>query len=477
MSDQKPPVSPTSFFHEESNDLKVRQVKLVDFLNNHGYGKAYIESEMSSSLVRVEDGIVQRTSQERIQDFVMERVRRMSEDALRDGYSTADFRDVLVRGRNVYFGDNLLRSLPSIELDFNCDTQDEAFFYFRNGFVHVTADGYEPRPYEELQGAIWEDQIVDREFEQMDPVAASEGSEWFEFLHNAMGQNDDRVKALSSALGYLLHGYKDPAEAKAVIFMDEAVSDVPSGRTGKSLVAEGLQMIVPVQRIDARNFSFGGQFSFQSIGIEDQVIDFNDASKGFDFERLFSVLTDDMQVERKYQDEVTIPFEDSPKFLLSTNHVIEGEGSSFEDRVFQIEFAPHYGKELTPVDEFGHRLFEEWDREQWRCFDNLMMFFVQRYLREGLQRYRHANLKKRKLRQETNPEFAEWILEQDSGWRNKKDLWKAFRAEYGIEREDLSQKQFTRWCNQYGKIYTGGELKTKKSGAKRSIELPELESE
>jgi hypothetical protein len=186
-----------------------------------------------------------------------------------------------------------------------------------------------------------------------------------------------------------------------------------------------------------------------------------------------------MQVERKYQDEVTIPFEDAPKILISTNHVIEGEGSSFEDRVFQIEFAPHYDEKHTPEDDFDQRFFEEWDREQWRCFDNFMTLCVQKYLQDGLQPYRHKNLKRRKLRQKTSPEFAEWILEQEAREYDKKELFSTFKHEKlnGNLRANLTQRQFTRWCNRFGRIYTGEDLPTRKSGRDRFITLPDLEKE
>lgn len=470
-----------AFFHEEGGDLKVHQASFIEFLAEQGYRKVYAESDMESSLVYIEDGVIHRTSKELIQDFVMEQVRNISEKEVPDPYKKVDYEDTLIRGSNVYFARDRLRHLPPVDVEFNHDTREVSFFYFENGFVRVTKEGHELKNYEALDGAIWSDQIVNREFKSASGKKVGiEESDWYRFLCNATGGNGERLTALCSSIGYLLHGYKDPAVAKAIVFLDEAISDVPSGRTGKSLVAEALQKLVPVHRVDARNFNFGSQFSFQSVGIEDQIIDFNDASKGFNFEKLFSAITDDIQVERKYQDEITIPFEDSPKFLLSTNHVIEGEGASFEDRVFQIEFAPHYGADHRPIDEFGHRLFDDWDQEEWCRFDNLMMLFVQQYLRNGLQGYEHKNLKKRKLRQETTAEFAEWILEQDPGEYDKSELHKAFKAEASNGHPEnfvLSQKKFTRMCNTYGRIYTGEKLPSRKSGEDRYIALPNVSEE
>ena len=62
MSDQEQICPQIPFFCEKSGDLKVRQAKLVNFLAEHGFGKIYAESEMSSFLVQIEDGIVLRTA-------------------------------------------------------------------------------------------------------------------------------------------------------------------------------------------------------------------------------------------------------------------------------------------------------------------------------------------------------------------------------------------------------------------------------
>ena len=55
-------------------------------------------------------------------------------------------------------------------------------------------------------------------------------------------------------------------------------------------------------RIDGKNFEFHPRFTFQEVRISDDVIEFNDVRKNFDFERLFSVITDDMSVENKTKD-------------------------------------------------------------------------------------------------------------------------------------------------------------------------------
>jgi hypothetical protein len=434
----------------------------------------------------VEDSIVRRTSPERIQDFVINKIRETPEDEIPNTHDRLDIIGALVDGVANDFSAKRLRFIPELDLNFHKDRTDEAFFYFENCYVCVTAEGYEPRPYGDLDGKIWTEQVIDHEFEKIECTSELKDSDWFKFLYRAMGKDEDRFQALTSALGYLLHGYKDKALSKAIVFMDEVTSEGDEGRTGKSIAAESLGKLVPGERIDARNFTFDTRFAFQFIKPEYQYVDFNDASENFDFAKLFSLITDDMQVERKNQDPVTIPFEESPKFVITTNHVLKGEGASFEERVSQIEFAPYYGPDRKPKEDLGRRLYDDWGREQWSKFFNLMMTFVQQFLASGLHEYRHKNLKKRKLRQETSPDFAEWFLEvakQAPEMHNKKTLHRSFlRYQLGVDPDTANlensvptQRQVTRWCNDAGKILTGEKLPTSKSGADRYMRIPSLD--
>ncbi|PQJ26746.1 hypothetical protein BSZ35_19040 [Salinibacter sp. 10B] len=438
------------YFDGETSRYKIDRAGLIRFLEDQGFGKFYGESDLQSMLVRVEDNIVRRTSRENIKDFALRYVRNLDLD---NGEQVVD---ALLRGANVYFSDALFEFLSPMDLQFHRDTATAAYFYFQNGFVEVTAEGYELHSYDELDGVIWEDQVINRKFVDLTDRDDYEDWEWHQHLYNVAGQENDRHHSLCTALGFLQHGYKDPAVTKAVILMDEKDADVEEGRTGKSLTSKALQHTCPTLRIDGRNFSFDSRFAFQEVGLDTQVVDFNDIRKRFPFERLFSLITDDFPVERKGQDRVTIPFEDSPKFLLSTNYVVEGEGASFDDRTFQVEFADYYSPEHTPEDEFGHRLFDDWEKEEWAQFFNVMMACVRLYLRDGLTDYDRKNVAYRRLKQQTCPDFAEWAVDFiEPGKEYEKDaLWRTFRDAYSPDYEDLTKRKMGYWLSAFARIYS-----------------------
>jgi len=436
--------SPTFWSVDDSGKASINRTNLVAFWTSEGYGKIYDQDDLSSSLVREQNRVVEHTSAERIKDQTIDYARKHAKPAVVEK---------LMKGGRIYFSEPLMEYLPVLGLDFKRDTPNASFFYYRNGFVEVTAEGFDLHPYTELDGVIWKDQIIDRKFTSLQGSPAPIESDWNQFLKNITGGDENRLGALTTAIGYLLHGYRDPAVSKAVIFMDETDSDVPNGRTGKSVVAKALGHMVPTARIDARNFSFDSRFAFQQVDFDTRVADFNDASKKFDFERLFSCVTDDWSIERKNKDLFTIPFDEAPKVVISTNYVIEGQGDSFRDRVFQVEFAPHYTADYKPTDEFGARFFTGWDADAWAAFDNLMVAFVRCYLNDGLHAYEHVNLDTRRLKQHTCKDFAEWILDfVDLDTEYEKDaLWRTFKSEYAPDYDDLTKRKFGYWLSSYAR--------------------------
>lgn len=429
-----------------SGKVQINQKDLVDFLKDRGFRKLYSASD-ESDLVQIDDNVLHSTSRERIKDHV---TTYLNEEVPGERGVV----DALMRGSNYYFSSSLFEFLPKLTADFHRPGPKKAYRYFQNGFVEITARGYELRPYSELDGLVWKGQITNRPFMDLDDEENRASWEWRRCLGNVVGHEKDRLRSLRTSLGYLQHRYKDPALTKVVIFMDEADSEFADGRTGKSLVAKSLQYTKSTKRMDGRNFRFN-RFAFQGVDLSTDVVDYNDARKDFPMSRLFSVSTDDMTVERKGQDSITVRFQDSPKFLISTNYVIEGGGASFDDRVFEVEFSDHYGIDRCPKDDFGHRLFNDWDEREWARFDNTMVSCIQEYLQDGLVEYERQNVEYRRLKQNTCASFAAWALDsivQDEALE-KDALYRSFQGEHEPDFTDLKKSKFGKWLGHYARAY------------------------
>lgn len=421
-------------------EIKIDQSALVDFWHFLGYGKRYEFGSQTSTIVRRQGNVLERVSTEQIKDVNLRYVETLS----------SPFQDEILaglrKGANVYFSRYLVECLPVLDGEFLHDDRYTAHFFFRNAWVRVTAAGVEASSYETLPGFIWKDQIMQRDFHPVDfSDQAFLEAEFGRFLWNVVRQNPERLGSLCAAIGYLLHGFKNPALARAICFVDEVVSDVPSGRSGKGLVMKAIGQLVPTLHVDARNFRFDSQFSFQGIipGVT-RLVHFSDASQRFPFERLFALITDDMSVEEKNRPRVIIPFDQSPKLGISTNYIIEGQGGSHEDRIFEIEFSDHYNERHKPEAEFGHLFFTGWDADEWNRFDNVMLRCAQVFLRDGLRTYQHVNLETKKLIQQTSAEFCEFVEE------NRYRANTPERAKDPVNRLEYSKSdEFEAFCKMY----------------------------
>jgi hypothetical protein len=64
---------------------------------------------------------------------------------------------------------------------------------------------------------------------------------------------------------------------------------------------------------------------------------------------------------------------------------------------------------LSPLEEFGHRLFDDWDQDEWVRFDNFMVKSLQYYLRKGLIEPLSINVDFNRLKLETSVEFIDFM--------------------------------------------------------------------
>ena len=101
--------------------------------------------------------------------------------------------------------------------------------------------------------------------------------------------------------------YKNLAYCPATILNDEVISDNPEGGTGKGLFMSGISKMKKVVVIDGKSFNFERSFAYQLVSADTQILCFDDVSKHFNFERLFSVVTEGLTLEKKNKDAIKIP--------------------------------------------------------------------------------------------------------------------------------------------------------------------------
>ena len=344
--------------------------------------------------VKVTNNLIDHTSEKDIKDFILEHLLTVDDSSVYNYFAE----------HTRYFREDFLTLLQSIEVYFIEDSKDTSYLYYRNGAVKIKEDNVTMIDYIDLGGYVWKDHVIDREFAHCDSIDC----DYQKFISNISGGDEERTLSMKSTIGYMLHGWKNLAYCPAVILNDEVISDNPEGGSGKGLWINGLSHMKKVVIIDGKSFNFEKSFAYQLVSADTQILTFDDVRKHFDFERLFSVVTEGLTLEKKNKDAIKIPFSKSPKVAITTNYAIKGKGNSFERRKWELELAHHYNKDYTPLEEFGKMMFGDWNDDEWCQFDNYMIQCLQMYLAKGLIKSTFVNLKIRKLAAETCHEFIEW---------------------------------------------------------------------
>jgi hypothetical protein len=313
----------------------------------------------------------------------------------------------------------IIISLPECEIDPLSDTKTTSYKYYRNGIVIVESEkDFQLKPYEKIKGFVWENTIKERDFELLQDEVIEKGI-FARFVRN-ITNNEDHFNSVCTAIGYLIHTYKDQRKPMAIIINDENLIDEgkPQGGTGKGLLVKAIAHIVEKASYNGKNSDFSNnKFAFQNVEETTAILLIDDAPRNFDFESLFSVLTDNLPVEKKHRAVKEITYEKSPKFVITTNYTIKGDSSSFKRRRFDIFLNNYYHSGHTPEDDFGDEFFHGWDEKEWQLFDFFMMACLRSFLSLGLTPYEDEGLRLKMLKNETSADFIE-LMEENYNLKN-----------------------------------------------------------
>lgn len=427
------------FWYKDKKGVHIVNHLYKQWLEQCGFYKFYPENSESFVFVKKENNLVEDTNENKIKDFVLDYLYSLEDISIYEYMS----------GKSSYFKEDYLNFLENVDVNFKKDTKDSAYIYFKNCAVEITKDYINEIDYLNLDGYVWRKHIIDRDFVKSENTE----NDYSKLIFNISGKKKEKENSIKSTIGYLLHSFKTSANNKAVILNDETISENPNGGTGKGLFINAISKLKRVVTIDGKTFSFDKSFPYQTVSADTQVLVFDDVRKNFNFELLFSLITEGITLEKKNKDAIKLPIEKSPKILISTNYAIGGNGNSFERRKWELEFAQHYKPSFTPLDEFGRMLFTDWNDNDWLSFDNFMINCVQLYLKNGLIESEFNNLEIRKVIAQTSFEFYEWINDENVKTNtryNKSDLYNRFLEDYQDYRKWLSQKRFTQWLEIYG---------------------------
>jgi len=416
--------------------VTVDALKYKFFLERNGFKKHYPNDSQKPTWVYIQSNKVKITSVEIIKDFVLDYLIKKKE---------FEVWNYCAKYQNL-FSENFLLMLESIDLKMLNDTRWISYLAFKNGVLEVSKDEIKLIDYIDIDFYIWENHIIDRDFIQLDEFE----NDYKQFVYNI---SNKEPLAIECAIGYLISTYKNRSNNKAIILNDEVISENPEGGTGKGVFVQGINQIRKTSIIDGKLFDGKKSFPYQTVSLDTKILVFDDVVKNFNFEEKFSLVTEGLTLERKNKDAIKLNVHESPKLIISTNYAIRGEGNSHDRRRYELEIAQYYGKDLTPEDEFGRQLFDDWSLEDYQKFDNYIIYCLQLFLKTGLIKQNAKNIKMRKFIAETAMEFFDFVKEHDNVPRNtrndKKVYFDKFIEEYPDFKRWLTRKKFNIWVQKF----------------------------
>lgn len=336
------------------------------------------------------------------------------------------------------------------------DTENEAFFYFPNGFVKVTKDSISLHDYSELHDAhIWQP-TRDRCEHHISIEDTPQIGDFERFIENVATE----LTAMQSAIGYLLHRYKNVEKPKAIVFMDSKVSkgkNDANGGSGKTLICDAIGQMRNLVTLDGRRINAMERFALQQIQRSTELVNIDDLRSNFETNPLFKFISGAMDIEQKGRDKLTIPYSESPKIAITTNYSFTDNDDSTERRRHEIILNNRYNKTYQPSMDFnGRQFFIHWNKNDWNEFYNFMFRCTQTFLKHGLVDDNKEIITRRKVAKLTDYRFYDFMelfhtgqlhIKENKGYYSLKSLSAKWTELYG---EDFgNNKKLKNWIEEY----------------------------
>jgi len=421
---------------DKNGKLSLNDYKFKLFLENRGFYKVQL-NEKEFTFVKVYNNIINETNETNIKDFVLNHVVEVDMNVYN-----------FFAKSTTKFSENYLNQLATKDLAMVRDTENESYLFFENGVLKITENSTELIEYINIGGFVWQKNIIPHVYNYTDCK-----SDFEKFILNVSNQDEKRKLIVETSLGYLLNNYKKQDEGLAIIFYDETLNDNPSGRTGKTLISKALGQCRKLVTLNGKEFNNKGQFPYQTINLDDNIICFDDMERSFKFETLFSIITGNLTLNKKNLQPIEIPFSKSPKIMFTSNYILSGVGDSHDARKVEIELYRHYSKKFKPVHEFKKLFFTQWNKEEWQCFFNYMVSNIQKYFKNGLIYSELKTGKTKKVIANTCEDFFDFC-ENEFLWKNNhyyttKEIMQSYNDGVREIPRNMNVSWFGRWLGMY----------------------------
>jgi hypothetical protein len=256
------------------------------------------------------------------------------------------------------------------------DTYDSSYKFYQDCYIKITSLGYEVFTYDKLDKIVFEDSILKRDFK------IKKGGVYLDFLNKAV-EYEKRQDYIESIIGYLSHDYKNDAIGFIILLTEQCENPRQGGGSGKNLFCSLLKHNIKV------SFKSGSQVKYDEKFLQtwngERVFVISDVPKNFDFLFLRELATGYGVWKKLFKNEISVPPEDMPKFVLQTNYSYNDADPGVKRRVIPLEFTDFF-TQAKGVDIYYNKHFtRDWNEDDWAGYDYVIITSIQRWLSTGLK--------------------------------------------------------------------------------------------
>ena len=476
----------------EETSFSINSACLQYFLRLQGFYKLKDKEANKVDFVRIRSNRVEKVTTDDITEFLINWAsgdeKRSPFSEMPSDVQSIDVQNLIIDSPRT--SPSAISKLSSVELDFCNYTPTTQLFFFQDNTVRVSADGievFDRGSAIELKRYVWEENIIKHPFKHLDAMfeivreETEDGkafydikvkearSKVFGYLINSSRlhwrreleelledkeqeerrayidahrftidsetltpkENLDQKQSLINkifAIGYMLHGFKDPSRAWAPMAMDWKIGDDGecNGRSGKSfLFSQVLPHFMQTVIIPGRNpKTLENPHLFDRVNRHTGMVLFDDCMKGIKMNGFYDIITGNMVVNPKNNQSYNIPFTESPKLAFTTNYVPNDFDASTDARMIYMVFSDYYhhisGDEQNNYernwsirDDFGKSLFGvDYTDDEWNADFNFLLQCEQFYLSTLATGDKILppmdNIILRKKKQEISGNFEQW---------------------------------------------------------------------
>lgn len=294
---------------------------------------------------------------------------------------------------------NSFNLIHSAELVYYSDSYKTFGLPFENGFFNFNGKlemgKIDSMLYSEVDGFFSPHKIQTRKFTYTDEIGMFEKFMTRVAIGRETADSPDAInitKEFQKMFGYLCHSFKDQTMSPCIIFTDEGANDENrNGGRGKTMITKALAEVQTVMLKGGKEFDANYTHVFADLERKHNIYIIDDVPAAFNYDDLYTSILGGINCQRKGSKAELIEFEQTPKFVITTNWVVryDEKNSSTNRRFLEYKFSDYYNQSKTPLEDFGCTFFQDWDEMEWNRFYSFVFRCVSLFFSEGLQQIQY----------------------------------------------------------------------------------------